>query len=263
MSETIVNDEFIDLKLNDCIESLRKEYEKEYEIIEGFIKIFRLIEEFMEKKGNTQQNVFLLASMIQLNKLYQSAILLLERGLKEPAYVLIRTILDVIFKVIEVIRNKNYVTDLLIEQEYEMKNTLIDIKKNKLFDMISEDEVNKQIRACDKKINKRSKPNTKSYYIADKNGMKKEYILYRLQCEYTHFSTSVIGSIIKITENECLLDGNFQLENFKESVAWLISITATVFPIILNEYLKEDSLILEYKSFLEKFENNFKDLIIQ
>lgn len=255
------NDEFIDLTVNDCIVGFRQEYQNEYKIIEEFINIFRMCEEEMEKIGPNLQNTYLLAAIMQLNKLYQSTIILFERGLKDPANVIIRTIIELVFKSIAVIRDEEFIDKLSLYQQYENKKCLEDIKNNKLFDMVPEKELEILIKKCNKEINGAKKPDMNIYELAKQNKLSKEYILYRLQCDYTHHSNSVIEGIIKVKDNGYYIDGNFQLEDFKKSVAWVISITSSIFPILLNEYLKNRNLIGEYNKFLKKFEETFKDVL--
>lgn len=255
------NDEFIDLIVNECIVGFRQQYENEYKIIEEFIIIFRLCEEEMEKRGVNLQNAYLLAAIMQLNKLYQSTIILFERGLKEPANVVIRTIIELIFKIIAVIRDEDFINKLSLYQQYENKKCLQEIKNYKLFDMIPENEVDKLIDRCNKEINGDKKPDINAYKIAEKNKLNKEYILYRLQCDYTHYSNSVIEEIIKVKENIYSVDGNFQLEDFKKSIAWVIIITATIFPVLCNEYLKNKDLTARYNKFTKEFEEIFKDVL--
>lgn len=256
------NDEFIDLKVNDCIIDFRQQYNKEYEIIYELINIFRLFEDKLEKKGLSKQNLYVLASLMQLNKLYQSSIILLERGLKESAFGTIRTILDLTFKIIEVIRNEEFIDLLSQYQQHETRKCLKDIKNNNLFDMIPEDEVIKLIEKYNQEINEEKQPKIRAYDLAKKNGFERAYILYRLQCDYTHQSNSVIESTIKVTENGYYIDGNFQIEDFKMSVALLISITVIVFPILIDEYIKDNGdLNTRYNKFMKDFEEKFKDLL--
>ncbi len=263
MQNNELKDGYIDLEINKYIVGFREKHKIEYEVIKELYEIFRKTQDELSKLGAFQQNVYIIASITQLYKLYQSAIILLERGLKEAANVLIRTILDLSFKIIEVIRNEDSVDAFLLEQDFETLKMLRNVKENKLFDLISEKEVDKYVGICLERTNGKNKGvnSYSSYSLAQKNGLAQEYILYRMQCEYTHQSTSVIGSIIKQNDEGYYIDANLQLEDFKTSVAWLISITTIIFPILLNEYLKNKVLSEKYQEFLENFEKNFKDLL--
>ena len=76
-----------------------------------------------------------------------------------------------------------------------------------------------------------------------------------------NYNTNIVAGIVKETDKVCYVDGNFQLEDFKFSVAYLISVTIIAFPVIINEYLKNDNIKQQYDLFMENFEKSFKDLI--
>ena len=254
-------DEFIDLIVNDCVKDFRGKYLKEYTLINKFVKLFRMCEYEIKMNGSTTQDLYLLSAVTQLNELFQSSIILLERGLKDSAYIIIRSILELIFRIVEVIRNKDFINTMSLKQQYENKKILNDIKENNLFDMVSEKDVFNYIEKFNKEINGEKEPKFTLKELAKKNGFNKEYILYRLQCDYTHQTNFVIESKIKITESGFIIDGNFKLNDFKMSIAWLISITSIVFPVILDEYIKNKEIKNCFNKFLKQFEINFNDLL--
>lgn len=261
MDKDVLEDEYLDLKINDCVIGFRDRYRKEYDVIKKFNSFFRLLQIQLGKKGQGQQNVCIMASLNQLHKLYQSAVLLFERGLVESANVLIRTILDLIFKVAECIRNEAFVDQLLIDEKYELIKTLQDIKRNSMFDMLLLEKIEEYIEDCNKEINNQQRPNLKASNLATKNGLEKAYVLYRFQCDYTHQSASIIARIIKQTEDGLYIDGDLQLEDFRQSIAWLMSITDIIFPIIIKEYLKSDDLLKKHEELVVNIESIFKDLV--
>ena len=261
MDDDILIDEYLDLKINDCIIGFRDRYRKEYDVIKEFNAFFRLLQIELGKKGQEKQNVCIMASLNQSHKLYQSAVLLFERGLVESANVLIRTILDLIFKITECIRNEEFVDKLLIDEKYELIKTLQDIKRNSMFDMLPLEKIEKYIEECNKEIKNHPRPNLKASILATKNGLEKAYILYRFQCDYTHQSASTIGRIIKQTEDGLYIDGDLQLEDFRQSIAWLMSITDIIFPIIIKEYLKSEELQKKHEELVVNIESTFKDLV--
>lgn len=215
----------------------------------------------MGKKGAFQQNAYIMASITQLYKLYQSAVLLFERGLKESANVLIRTILDLSFKIIEVVRNEDYVDELLVQDDKQLLKTLKDIKENKIFDLIPENVVKEYIQVSEDRTNKNKIKTLTAYELAHKNRLEKEYILYRLQCDYTHQSTNVVGNVIKNSGKDVCIDASFQMDDFKKSIAWLISITTIILPILIDEYIMDMDIKNKYNSFMDKFEINYRDLL--
>ena len=262
MKKDELEDGYLDLKINNYIGGFRNRYKNEYNCLKEINMFFQKVQLELIKKGVNQQNTFIMASLAQLQKTYESCILLFERGLVESGQALIRTILELSFKIIEVAKNKDFVEDLLLERQYETMSLLNDVEKNRIFDMISEEKLKEYKEIVRKNIKNRKRPKTKTNYLVSKNKLEKEYILYRLQCDYVHQSISVIGKIVKNTKRgNYYIDGDLQLENFKISIAWLISITTIAFKTILEDYLNDKELIKYYNNIIKRFEKYFKDLI--
>ena len=262
MEENKFKDGFLDLRINNYIEGFRNKYKNEYNCLKEIDTFFYRIQKELTKKVVTQENTFIMASLSQIQKLYDSCILLFERGLVESANTLIRPILDLSFKIIEVIKNKEFVEDLLLEEQYELLALLNDIEEHKIFHMIPKDQVEKYNEIVKYNINNREKPKTKTNYLVNKNGLHKEYVLYRLQCDYVYQSTAVMMENIKITSNGiCFIDGDLQLNDFKTSIAWLLSITTISIKAILEDYIKNQELIEELNEIIKEFELYFKDLL--
>ena len=262
MEEDRLEDGYLDLKINSCIEVFRVRYKDEYECLKEIDSFLYKIQDELIKKGVSQQNTFIMASLVQLQKLYDSSILLFERGLVEAGNTLIRPILELSFKIIEVIKNEEFVEDLLLEEQYENLKLMNDIEEHKLFELVPENQLKEYKEIIEKRIGARKRPKTKANQLADKNGLYREYILYRLQCEYVHQSTGVIGRTIKITsDGKIYVDADLQLKDFKTSIAWLLSITTISIGILLKDYIQNEDLIKEYNKIVERFEMYFKDLL--
>lgn len=110
---------FLDLRINNCVKGFRDKYINEYKCLKEIDLFFYSIQDELIKNVVTQENTFIMASLSQLQKLYDSCILLFERGLAESGHALIRTILELSFKIIEVIKNREFVEDLLLEEQCE------------------------------------------------------------------------------------------------------------------------------------------------
>ncbi len=262
MEDDILKDGYLDLKINSCIDGFRCRYKEEYNCLKEIDSFFYKIQDELIKKGANQQNTFIMASLVQLQKLYDSSILLFERGLVESGNTLIRPILELSFKIIEVISNDEFVEDLLLDEQYENLKLMKDIEEHKLFELFPENQLKEHKEIIEERIDSRKRPKTKSNYLAEKNGLYREYILYRLQCEYVHQSTGVIGRTIKVTsDGKIYVDADLQLKDFKKSIAWLLSITTISIEIILRQYIKNEDLSHEYNRIIKKFEIYFKELI--
>jgi len=261
MKKNTETDEFIDFIVNECLIEFRNEREDEYQIIYELVNLFRKCEEEFIGLENTRENKFFLSSLTQLNKLYQSAVILFERGLKESGNIIIRSILELSLKVISVIHNEKFLDILLNDESVELKKLLDEIKRNKFFDIIPEEKLNEYIKVCEENIDANIKEKPKVYKMAYDNNLRKIYTFYRLQSDYTHQNTNIVARIVKDTDKICYVDGNFQLEDFKFSIAYLISITIIIFPVIINDHLKNDTLNHQYILFMEHFKKSFEDLL--
>lgn len=108
-----------------------------------------------------------------------------------------------------------------------------------------------------KKIKGKTKPKIKIIDLVRKNDMYREYVIYRLYCNYTHQSIEQMDNIISDDGFEVTIDGNFNIEKFDNSIAMLGSIYMVVVPILIEEYICDVKLEKEYKNFEVKFENFF------
>ena len=257
----LLEDGYLDLKINQYISNFRKKDENEYLCIKKFNNFLYKIQSEIGKNGANQQNAFIMASLTEIQKIFCGAILLFERGLPESANILIRTILELSFKIIETIRNEDFVKDLLLAEYFEGLATVNDIEKSKLFDLVPQQEIIELKQRYIKEINGNQKPRIKAQYLAEKNNLKREYILYRLQCEHSHQSAKIIGDLIQITDKGIYIDGDLRLDEFKTSIAWILSIITIAIEVILKEYIDNNILQKEFDVILTYFESNFKDLL--
>ena len=236
----ILQDGFLDLKLNAIITAFRQEHNAEYAVV---FKIKSFLDEAQDcfvRKKVSKQDMFLSASIMELNKLFQSAVLLFERGLPSSANIIVRSILELSFKIIELIKNENFLQEMIMDINSETLKTLNNIKNEKLYELMPQDRLEQLLEDCQQKKSQSGNVNIGAYNLADRNGLKKEYILYRTYCGYTHQSLSSIDEFIETTPQGVTLDGDLRLADFSESLALLISITMISCP-----YIAQHSLICE------------------
>lgn len=261
MERYVLKDGFLDLGMNEHIINHRRQYKKEYGVIINFNEyIFKMIN-ILLAKGTNKQNMFIIASVVEMHKFYQSAVLLLERGLPESANSLIRTMIDLLIKLIEVIRVPKSVDTLLLNADYETKNILKYLYQNELFDIVPKEELEVFIRENEKRIKTEKNPRIKTKDLAEKNNVIKMYTLFRFQSDYTHLSTDIIGRVIKTNDEGYYIDESLMLNNFKMDIGLAISIISTMIEFVLNEYMNNELLVNEYKKLGESFENVFKGLL--
>lgn len=128
----VQTDEFIDLKIYDYIKDFRKDKTEIYELLYKSVSILRSCEEKIQIKGPSTNNVYLLSMLMQFNKFYQGTILMFEHGMKDIGDSLIRTCLELSIKIVELIRNKNFVEEYELNSYFEMKTTIKVLIENEL-----------------------------------------------------------------------------------------------------------------------------------
>lgn len=245
-------DEFIDLKVYDYIKDFRKKNKIIYNLLYELIDILRRCEAQIEKIGTKKNNVYLLAMLMQLNKFFQSAILMFEHGLKDVGESLIRTCLELAIKIIELIKNKDFIEDYELESFFEMRTTTKIMLDKQIYDLVSKQTLEKCLELCNRKIGDKKRPKIKINHLIEKNGLYREYVLYRLHCNYTHQSIDQMNNIISSNKFKVTIDGNFQLDKFNDSIAMLISVLMIVLPVLIEEYIKNEELKVDYNVFNKK-----------
>lgn len=248
-------DEFIDLKVYDYIKDFREDNYIIYDLLYELINILRRCEAQIEKRGTEKNNIYLLAMLMQLNKFFQSAILMFEHGMKDVGDSLIRTCLELTIKIIELIKNEDFIRDYELESFYEMRTTTKIMLDNYIYDLVSKETLVNCLEFCNKKIKNKKRPNIKIRDLIEKNEMYREYVLYRLHCNYTHQSIDQMNNIISSDDISVTIDGNFQLDKFNDSIAMLISVLMIVLPILIEEYIKNEELKECYNFFETKVES--------
>lgn len=253
-----LQDGFLDCKLNESILAFREEHKSEYLVIFKTKTFLDEIQNCFIGKTVSKQDAFLAASILELNNLFQSAILLFERGLPESANIIVRSILELSFKVIELIRNDDFLQEMILDVEVQAIKMLKDVRNHKLYDLISQNKIDEWLNRLQLNIPKNSKADIGVCNLADHNKMKKEYILYRMYCDYTHLSAKIIDQIIKPNGDGVILNGDLRLDGFSKSMSLLLSVTMISFPKIVQHPLIDEKLKNQLDDLQEDFVKAFK-----
>ena len=248
-------DGFIDLKINEQLPQFRNKYSEEYELIREVIRLFDKIQHRFVGKTVTENELYIATAIIALNKLFQSAVVLFERGLLESGNAIIRVCLESSFKIVELVNNKNFVDDMKRELASETRSTLNIIKTKGLFHIVPQEELdvllNKVEYAGPKfKIN--------ASQLAEKNGLLDAYILYRLYCNENHQSIAALREIQTFQDDQVHLNGNLRLEEFSKAIYMLISVAIIPFPALIDMLSDYVELKEQYEAFVEKYQHTFE-----
>lgn len=249
---------FLDLKINESISIFREEYKSEYLLILKIKSFLEEVQNCFADKTVSNQDMYLFASIVELGKLFQSAVLLFERGLPESANIIVRSILELNFEIIESIRNADFLKEMILNVNSETLVTLKKIKKKELYDLIPQKHLDDLLNKCQQSRSKSEMPDVKASKLAERNGLEKEYILYRMCCDYTHQSIKVIDEIVEVMPGGVHLNGDLRLDDFAKSIAMLGSITMISFPKIVQHSLIDENLKHQLGVLQDDFANVFK-----
>lgn len=254
-NEIKLTDGFIDLKINENLLGFRNVHQKEYAIIRETKTLLDSMQREFINQDASKSEMYLVTAIIELNKLFQSAVVLFERGLLESGNIIIRSCLELSFKIVEIIKNKNFVDDMIKELNHETITTLNIIKSNKLYDIVPKLEVKRMLSIYN---TAGAKPKISPFKLAKKNDLMREYILYRLYCNDSHQSIATLSEIQIFEDNGVRLNGNLRLDKFSESVYMLISIIMIPFPTLIDEVFTDDKVKEQYEKLKENFQNVFE-----
>ena len=246
---------FLSTEINDCIPIFRKRFASEYELIDQINEFYYDLQNCFVGHEATLEIVYYLTALTELHKLYQSVILLLERGLDSSANIVMRSTIELTLKLLEAIRNPGQIDAFIAHDEETHLKILKEFQKNSGIEIdtpISNDKVSSEHKKY-KHLTTRE--------LAEQNECGPLYTIYRLLCDDTHQSPYVLGQHIEKTENGVLVDAGFQLEKFRQTLALLISIVINPIPKIFCIIPCGDGLGKQYKLIENTYMNLFRDLV--
>ena len=121
---------FLSTEINDCIPIFRNRFVSEYELIDQINEFYSDLQNCFVGLEATREIVYYLTALTELHKLYQSAILLLERGLDSSANIIMRSTIELSLKLLEAIRNPGQVDAFIAHDDKEHLKILNDFQKN-------------------------------------------------------------------------------------------------------------------------------------
>ena len=251
--------EFLDFKINDCLPNFREKHSEEYEVIFDLMQLLgRLKDKFIGEEAS-QSDIFLLSSIIELNRLFQSAVVLFERGLPTSANIIIRTILELSLNIVETIKNEDYIEEIIFSEIKETRATVNIAKEFNRLDLIPPEKIQEIQETYDllAKSNSQKKKSVKD--LAQKNGFEVEYLLYRTYCGDTHISASALAKNFKVSSLGIDFNAGIKLDDFKYDLRRLISIAIISLPSLINDYFSDDDLKKQYDLICDNFQKVFNN----
>ena len=127
-----------------------------------------------------------------------------------------------------------------------------------MYDIIDQNYLEQLLNSCNELNSKNNRSDIRVSQLAKRNGMEKEYILYRTYCDYTHQSAKVIDEIVEIKPNGVNLNGGLRLDDFSESIAMLASITMISFQDIVRHPLIREKMESQFYLLQNEFVKAFQ-----
>jgi hypothetical protein len=223
-SATKLHNEFLDLKINDFIQGFRESHKDEYKVIFDLLQLMGSVKDEFIGKDATQRDIFLLSSIIELNRLFQTAVVLFERGLPTSANIIIRTILELSLNIVETIKNEDYIEEIIFSEIKEIRATVNIAKEFNRLDLIPPEKIQEIQETYDLLAKSNSKKKRSVKDLAQKNGFEVEYLLYKTYCGDTHISASALAKNFNISSLGIDFNAGIRLDDFKYEWKEIISI---------------------------------------
>ena len=246
---------FLSTEINDCIPMFRSRFASEYELIDQINEFCYNLQNCFVGLEATREIVYYLTALTELHKLYQSTILLLERGLDSSANIVMRSATELSFKLLEAMKNPDQIDAYIAHDDKEHLKTLREFQKNG--GTVTETSVNTGSFSPECKNHK----HLTAKELAERNECAPLYTIYRLLCDDTHQSSYALCQHIEKTKNGVFVDAGFQLENFRPSLALLISIVINPIPKLMSLVTCDDNITKQYELIEKSYMDLFRGLI--
>ena len=233
---------FLDDKMHNKINAVKKEYNEEIDLLSDFNKLaYKIIAQY-HKIEPVNENLYLLPAFIEINKLYQAAVIMLEYGFVNCFESTMRNMFELSFQMIYVINDSNNMKNLEKFTYSEVIKKMKYIKDNKLYDIVPEESVEEicvnaqKLKDELKGSGAKNPPNIKD--MCNNLGLQKEYAYYQYLSDYTHNDYSIIFGSNKFQEDGVYLDTNGDYSNFRNNSLRLISVLDMTLTKMIDKYAK-------------------------
>lgn len=261
MKETIeLNNGFLDDNLNFEVNRIRKENLEAYQLVEELNKLLYEIEQSFIKENASKDELYVYTTFNQIHISCQTYIILIERGLYGDSQIILRAIYEKIFNLKMVMLDGGYLKRILKDSLNQSCSTLKKMKSDKIFELLEEDIVDNRINEFEKVINNMSeiKETMNLSDIADKVGMRRQYIYYKLLCEYAHNDLAVLMQNLKFEEEGVIIKGGQTYGEILDEILKFVECVEYTIRAI-SDYLNVNSFVKKLENLQLKYEYLWKD----
>ena len=251
-----LNDGFLDKNMRFLIEENKIKNKNEYVILYEFNRFLYKLLYALDGIELTDENKYIAASFVNVHKLYQAAIILLEHGFDTKFESILRQIIDLIVNILFVLKDKNNYKRILLKEYEEQIKLLKDIDKNKMYTFVPKEMLEQKMFEFEESAKELRQQGVKSCsdtkQLCKDIGIEELYVCYKYLCGYTHEG---LGSVFQHTNND---NGNFFIDvnpkwgDINNDSARLINLIDVIIPDIIKQFNLD--LNEEYNLFKEKFD---------
>lgn len=205
----------------------------------------------------TEEKLYIFPAFVEMHKLYQAAILMLEYGLPNLAENLLRSMFELMLKILYVFKEENNIKKLKIKDFSEALSQISYIDNNNLYKIVPKDYIDKYKKQLEDSKNELTKqvfnqaPNIREMCV--ELGLKAEYTYYKYLCDYTHTAFHLISSMNVETENGIVINGYEDFDNVENIGLRIITILNIIMNKIVITYF--NNFLDEYNNLANKLEN--------
>lgn len=155
-------DNFLDTNIKKFVKQVRKKYSLIFKAIFSFNNLSKDIEKHFVKENVKDVDIYVFTIFNKIHNIFQSAVLLTERGLCNDALILLRTMYESIFKMKYAIKEEKNLDIIINDELLKQKGILKKIKKYKLFEYMEEEDIVIKLKEIEEKITDKKQLNTET-----------------------------------------------------------------------------------------------------
>lgn len=257
----VLDNGFLDERLDGCVKNFRKENSKYYNIVFKFNKLAYDIENYLTISNPSTADLFIFATFIQIHKSFQSFITLMERGMLDESQIILRNMYEKLFKMKFVIEDKDNFKYLYQEHYINSKSLYNYIKQENLYSFMSKSKVKKGLDKINNELKSycgtKDIKSLKTFEIVNKINMKKEYVFYKVLCNNVHFDLSTLENVISEKGNNIFIDSGLKFND----ILWEVAKSLDCFSCSIEnfiDYMKLDNFKDGFSDCYNEFENMIK-----
>lgn len=256
-------DGFLDDKMQYNIKFIKNKYKEEIELLYKFNKLSYKIIDGYKGKNVTSENEHIFPAFVHLNKLYQSAVIMLEYGLISSSKIILRSMIEISIQIKYIFLDENNIRKLEKNMIKEALKKIKYIEEKEICNVFQKEYLEKNKKELNLKMEQFNKDEIKSApnfrEMCEMVNCINVYLYYKCLCEPTHGGFSTVRSLNYFSDKGLIINGNEDYSDFKENSLQVIDVLNIVLEEMIKKY--EPNLENEYLDLKRIFEEELKSIL--